>query len=61
MQENLLNFDMEKMQNYFIEIGEKPFRAKQVLKWVHQAGQVDFDAMSNLAKPLREKLAKTAI
>ncbi len=42
-------------------IGEKPFRANQLLRWIHQYGTADFDAMSDLAKSLREKLANQAV
>jgi len=57
---NLLNFDRRGLEAYFSEIGEKPFRAAQVLKWIYQFGVDDFDAMSNLSKSLREKLNKEA-
>ncbi|MCK9354765.1 MAG: 23S rRNA (adenine(2503)-C(2))-methyltransferase RlmN, partial [Gallionella sp.] len=40
--------------------GEKPFRAKQVLRWIYKAGESDFDAMSDLAVSLREKLKQIA-
>jgi 23S rRNA (adenine2503-C2)-methyltransferase len=60
MTENLLNFDAEQMTTWFAEHGEKPFRAKQVLRWLHKAGESDFDAMSDLALSLREKLKLTA-
>jgi 23S rRNA (adenine2503-C2)-methyltransferase len=60
MAENLLNFDAEQLTAWFAEQGEKPFRAKQVLRWLHKAGESDFDAMSDLALSLREKLKLTA-
>jgi len=53
---NLLDFDAAGMAAYFAEHGEKPFRARQVLRWMHRFGQGDFDAMTDLAKSLREKL-----
>ncbi|WP_240342605.1 23S rRNA (adenine(2503)-C(2))-methyltransferase RlmN [Methylococcus sp. EFPC2] len=46
------------MEDYFRAIGEKPFRAAQVLQWIHQRGVTDFDAMSNLSKALRARLAE---
>jgi len=49
------------MASYFAEAGEKPFRAKQLLRWIHQFGEADFSRMSDLAKPLREKLAASAV
>lgn len=58
---NLLDFDLPKLIAFFEEIGEKPFRAKQVLRWIHQFGESDFVNMSDLAKSLREKLSKLAV
>lgn len=57
---NLLGLDPEAMASFFEAIGEKRFRATQVLKWIHQNGVDDFDAMSNISKPLREKLKQLA-
>jgi len=57
---NLLNFDRQGLETYFTEIGEKPFRAAQLLKWIYQFGVDDFDEMSNLSKSLREKLKQEA-
>ena len=42
------------------EIGEKPFRARQLLRWVHRNGESDFECMSDLSKPLRERLREVA-
>ena len=53
---NLLGLTLPKLEEYFVGIGEKKFRAAQVVKWIHQQGVTDFDQMLNLAKPLREKL-----
>jgi len=57
---NLLNFDRQGLETYFTEIGEKPFRATQLLKWIYQFGVDNFSEMSNLSKSLREKLADVA-
>lgn len=57
---DLLGMDREAMQAYFTEIGEKPFRATQVMKWIHQFGVSDFDEMTNLSKALRDKLKRVA-
>ena len=54
---NLLGLDAAGLERFFQEQGEKPFRARQVLRWIHQQGTTDFAAMSDLAKSLREKLA----
>jgi len=58
--QNLLGFDLTSMQAFFVGIGEKPFRAKQILRWVHQRGVSDFSAMTDIAKPLRQRLAALA-
>ena len=58
---NLLNLDAAQLADFFAEAGEKPLRAKQLLRWMHQFGEADFSNMSNLAKPLREKLAASAV
>ena len=60
MKRNLLDLDAAGLAAFFEELGEKPFRARQVLKWMHQSGEGDFAAMSDLAKDLREKLAGVA-
>ena len=53
---NLLNFDRQRMTDFFVELGEKPFRATQMLKWIYQFGVSDFEQMTNLSKSTREKL-----
>jgi len=58
---NLLDFDAAGLTAFFAEQGEKPFRAKQVLRWMHRFGQSDFDAMTDIAKSLREKLKAMAV
>ena len=57
---NLLDLDLNGLQAFFASIGEKPFRATQVMKWIHQQGVVDFDAMTNLSKALRLRLKEVA-
>jgi len=56
MPANLLDFDAERMTAWFAQQGEKPFRARQVLRWIHRFGEDDFNAMSDVAKSLRSKL-----
>ncbi len=60
MKTNLLDLDATALAAFFAELGEKPFRARQVLRWVHQSGEGDFARMSDLAKDLRAKLAAHA-
>ena len=57
---NLLGLDAEGLERFFEAQGEKPFRARQVLRWVHQRREADFAQMSDLAKDLRAKLVATA-
>ncbi len=57
---NLLDFDNAGLTALFAALGEKPFRAKQVAHWVHQRLADDIGAMSDLSKPLRDRLAATA-
>jgi 23S rRNA (adenine2503-C2)-methyltransferase len=57
---NLLGLDKKAMETFFVGIGEKTFRAQQVLKWIHFNGVQDFNAMTNLSKDLRQKLTETA-
>ena len=60
MKTNLLNFDLAALTQHFAEMGEKPFRAKQVMRWMHQSGASSFDDMTDLAKSLRAKLNEQA-
>ena len=57
---NLLDLDPGQLVAYCGALGEKPFRAKQLLRWIHQFGESNFDAMTDLAKSLRDKLATRA-
>lgn len=57
---NLLNFNQPQLAQWFSEIGEKPFRAKQVMRWMHHYGVHDFDEMTDIAKTLRLKLHEAA-
>ena len=54
---NLLNYNQQQLAAYFASIGEKPFRAKQLMRWMHHFGVHDFTQMTDIAKSLREKLA----
>jgi len=58
--QNLLDLDAQQLTAWFAEQGEKPFRARQVLRWVYKAGEPDFDAMSDLAVSLRDRLKQVA-
>jgi 23S rRNA (adenine2503-C2)-methyltransferase len=57
---NLLGFSASRLGDFMERIGEKRFRATQVIKWIHQMGECDLHEMSNLSKDLRAKLAEVA-
>ena len=58
---NLLDFDVDGLVAWFAGLGEKPFRARQVMRWMHREGCDDFDAMTDVAKSLRAKLRERAV
>jgi 23S rRNA (adenine2503-C2)-methyltransferase len=60
VKQNLLGLDAQGLANFFEAQAEKPFRARQLLRWMHQLGQSDFSQMSDLSKALREKLEQSA-
>ena len=55
---NIKDYDLEALKQEFVEIGEKPFRAEQVFKWLYESKVTSFDEMTNLSLELREKLKK---
>ena len=57
---NLLEFDKDGFAQFCAGLGEKPFRARQLLRWIHQSGVDDFDAMTDISKSLREQLRNAA-
>ncbi|WP_280563899.1 23S rRNA (adenine(2503)-C(2))-methyltransferase RlmN [Chromohalobacter sp. 48-RD10] len=57
---NLLGLTREEMENFFVSLGEKKFRAAQVMKWIHHEGCDDFESMTNLSKALRTRLEEVA-
>jgi 23S rRNA (adenine2503-C2)-methyltransferase len=57
---NLLGLTRPRLRNFFQQIGEKPFRTDQILKWIHQRGVTSFDDMTDLSKALRLKLSEVA-
>jgi 23S rRNA (adenine2503-C2)-methyltransferase len=58
---NLLDYTQEELATYLTSIGEKPFRAAQIVKWVHQIGATDFMAMTNISLQLRQHLQEHAV
>lgn len=57
-QKNIRHLSLAELEQYFLETGEKKFRAKQVYEWIWQRQAHSFDAMSNLSKDLRLKLSE---
>jgi len=57
---NLLGMSRDQMEAFFLEQGEKAFRAVQVMKWIHQRGVTDFQSMTDISKSLRNKLEEVA-
>ena len=58
---NLLGLNQKSLEDFFVSIEEKPFRAVQVMKWIHQRGISDFSQMTDLSKELREKLERHCV
>ena len=57
---NLLGMSKVELGQFFVKLGEKPFRATQVMKWIYQFGVTDFYQMTNLSKKLQETLDEVA-
>jgi len=58
---NLLGLDQDALRGFCAELGEKPYRARQLLRWIHHAGVDDFAAMTDMSRPFRERLAESAL
>ena len=61
MNDNLLGLDHEALEAFCAGLGEKPYRARQLLRWMHQAGVDDFRVMTDISGALRERLAASAV
>jgi len=57
MKKNIRNYDLNDLKQEMIKIGQKPFRAEQIFKWLNQEKVSSFDEMTNLSLDFREKLA----
>jgi len=57
---NLLDLDQTEMRDFFTQLGEKPFHGTQVIQWIHQRGELQFERMTDLSKSLRNNLAEHA-
>ena len=58
---NLMSMSPQELSEFFVSMGEKSFRAQQIMRWIYQFGVTDFDEMSNLNKVLRAKLKETCV
>ena len=57
---NLLGLARPRLESFFEALGERPFRARQALKWIHARGASDFEPMTDLGRALRQRLAEVA-
>lgn len=57
---NLLDLTYQQMRQFMSDCGEKPYRAQQLMQWIHQAGFYNFNQMTNLGKSFREQLTQIA-
>ncbi|MFK8015927.1 MAG: 23S rRNA (adenine(2503)-C(2))-methyltransferase RlmN [Gammaproteobacteria bacterium] len=60
-QDNLLGMPRAAMEAWFAELGEKPFHGRQVMRWIHERGVDDFEAMTDISKSLRARLQEHAV
>jgi 23S rRNA (adenine2503-C2)-methyltransferase len=58
---NLLNLNQPQLAEFLVSIDEKPFRAKQLMRWIHHFGEREFANMTDISKALRDKLALHAV
>ena len=58
---NLLGLDSGGLRDFCAGLGERPYRAQQLVRWIHRSGVEDFGAMTDISKPLRERLSKEAM
>jgi 23S rRNA (adenine2503-C2)-methyltransferase len=61
MRVNLLGLNREELEQTLDGLGQKPFRARQLMRWIHHFGESDFGNMTDIAKSLRELLAQHAV
>ena len=60
MTQNLLGFSQPQLEGFFSQLGEKPFRARQLMKWIYRQEVTDFADMTDLSKSLRVRLTQCA-
>src|SRR3990167_4123861 len=60
MKANLLDYNLRDLEGFFQQLEEPTYRASQLLKWIHQHGEVDFTRMTNFGRALQQKLTQAA-
>ena len=55
---NLMGLNRKSMEDFLLSIDEKPFRATQIIKWIHQRGVSDISQMTDLSKSLRKSFRR---
>ncbi len=58
--QNLLGLSRPQLEDFLAGLGEKPYRARQLMKWIYRQGEADFDRMTDISKSLRERLKELA-
>ncbi len=58
--QNLLGLSRAQLEDFLAGLGEKPYRARQLMKWIYRQGEADFDQMSDISKTLRQRLKEIA-
>lgn len=59
MKQDIKSLNQEELEHFFVSLGEKPFRARQVYQWLHVKHAACFEEMTNISKTLQEKLNET--
>ena len=54
--QNLMGYTVAQMESLMVDLGQKPFKGRQLFKWLYKVGQYDFDLMTDLKKDLRDRL-----
>ena len=59
MKKNIKDYNLDELKNVMVELGEKPFRAEQIFKWIFVENVTSFDEMTNIPTKLRDSLNET--
>ncbi len=58
--QNLMGMSRQQLEHFFAELGERPYRARQLMKWIYRRGETEFECMTDISKALRVKLNEIA-